>query len=178
MLAIKVSSEVKGRQDYWLVGLYVAAVLSLFLLGFLGTYYPDYTPFAMFLNGLPLGMFWGFVVLYFEGRSGSDFIMVCFSLSLFVSSGMVKDVGLTVLYNWGVPQFWMPATVGVLFGPLYLGCIVGLNQLVPPSPSEVLDKGARVAMTSTDKWNYFKAYWPGLTALWAAGCFLTAYRDL
>ena len=177
-IAVKVTSEAKGKQDYWLVGLYFAATLSLLLFGIVGSYYPDMAPFIMFLNGLPLGLFWGMVVMYFEGRSGSDFILVCFSISFIVSSGIVKDVGLTVLSNWGVSQFWMPAVVGLIFGPMFLGCILGLNQLTDPSMKEAIHKGERTAMSSNDKWDYFTAYWPGLLALWVAVCFLTAYRDL
>ena len=177
-IAVKVTSEAKGKQDYWLVGLCSAAMVSLLLFGIVGSFYPNLTPFIMFFNGLPLGLFWGMVVMYFEGRNGSDFTLVCFSISMIVSSGMVKDVGLTVLLNWGVSQYWMPAVVGAIFGPLFLACILGLNQLAPPSRQEVVEKGERTSMTTKDKWDYFVAYWPGLLALWVAVCFLTAYRDL
>ena len=52
----------------------------------------------MFLNGLPLGMVWGLIVPYFEGRSGSDFMLVTLCISLIVGSGIVKDVAFLCEY--------------------------------------------------------------------------------
>ena len=176
-LAVKVVSEVKGRQDYWLVGLYFTAILTLILFGVLGTANPNLAPFALFLNGLPLALVWGMVVMYFEGRGGSDFMLVCLSISFIVSSGIVKDVGLSVMQGWGVSQWWMPLVVGLLFGPVFLGCTWGLNQLPPPSLDEAKQKAVRTTMNTKDKLDYYTAYFAGLTALWVAVAFLTAFRD-
>ena len=48
---------------------------------------------AMFLNGLPLGMVWGLVVGYLEGRRASEMLLAILSVSFIIGSGIVKDVG-------------------------------------------------------------------------------------
>ena len=48
---------------------------------------------AMFLNGLPLGMVWGLVVGYLEGRRKSEMLLAILSVSFIIGSGIVKDVG-------------------------------------------------------------------------------------
>ena len=70
---IKVCSEISpGRRAVTLVGLILAAETALVLFGIL----PDNLKFiAIFLNGFPLGMVWGLVVWYLEGRRTSDVLM-------------------------------------------------------------------------------------------------------
>lgn len=174
-LAIMVVSVAKGRQDLYLTALILIAELSLVLFGvFEGA--PNWSPFPMFLNGLMLGMVWGLVVAYFEGRTTSDFSLVCLSISFIVSSGIVKDVALKVL-GWGYSQFWMPAIVGAMFLPLYLCCTLMLNQLPAPTQEEEKAKAKRVPMNHQSRLEYFLMFWPGLLCLWLGVMFLTAYRD-
>ena len=174
-IGIKVTSEAKGKQDIYLMATIIMAELSLVLFGLLGSV-PDATPFAMFFNGLALGVVWGFVVLYFEGRGSSDFMLVALSVSFIVSSGIVKDVALAVL-RWDINPYWMPAVVGAFFIPLYAAMVLALNQLPAPSEEEMLDKADRIVMTHKSRLSYFLKFWPGLICLWVGVMFLTAYRD-
>jgi hypothetical protein len=174
-LAIIVVSIAKGKQDWYLTALIFIAQISLILFG-LTEGAPDYSPFPMFLNGLMLGMVWGLVVAYFEGRTTSDFSLVCLSISFIVSSGIVKDVALKVL-GWGYSQFWMPAMVGAMFLPLYLFCTLLLNQLPAPTQKEEMEKARRVPMNHQSRLEYFIMFWPGLLCLWLGVMLLTAYRD-
>ena len=47
---------------------------------------------AMFLNGLCLGMIWGLVFSYMEGRRSSEILGAVLCASFIVSSGAVKSV--------------------------------------------------------------------------------------
>ncbi len=49
--------------------------------------------FTMFLNGLPLGMIWGLVFGFMEGRRTSEVLGAILCASFIVSSGAVKSVG-------------------------------------------------------------------------------------
>lgn len=175
-IGIKVTSESKGKQDYILVVLCLFSEASLVLFGILGTYATDWCFIAMFLNGLPLGMVWGLVVSYFEGRAGADFMMVALCISFIVGSGVVKDIALALL-DAGYSQFWVPAIEGGMFAVLWLICIVGLNQLPPPSEVDKKDRGERISMDHQMRLEYYLAFWPGLLALWLGAVCLTAYRD-
>ena len=66
LLGIKFCSEAARAQRGWyLLSLILIAEVALVLFAVL----PDpIRPWAMFLNGLPLGMVWGFVLAYLEGR--------------------------------------------------------------------------------------------------------------
>ncbi|MFX7854064.1 DUF5690 family protein, partial [Acinetobacter baumannii] len=63
---------------------------------------------AMFLNGLPLGLIWGLVFSYVEGRRTSEVIGAILCASFILSSGVVKSAGAWLL-SLGVSVWWMPA---------------------------------------------------------------------
>src|SRR5262245_61448458 len=69
-IGIKVCSEVtRRRRAVMLVGLVLTAEAALVLFALLPA---DLKIIALFLNGLPLGMVWGMVVRYLEGRRTSE----------------------------------------------------------------------------------------------------------
>ena len=57
----------------------------------------DWKVVAIFFNGLPLGLVWGLVVRYLEGRRSSELLLAGLSCSFIVSSGIVKDIGRAVM---------------------------------------------------------------------------------
>ena len=75
---------------------------------------------AMFVNGLCLGMIWGLVFSYMEGRRVSEILGAVLCASFIVSSGAVKSVGILLVKIVHVPVFWMPAVAGLVFVPLLL----------------------------------------------------------
>ena len=94
---------------------------------------------AMFLNGLPLGMIWGLVFGFMEGRRTSEVLGAVVCASFIVSSGAVKSVGKLLMANWHVSPFWMAAAAGALFLPLLLLSVLALSALPPPN---ALDEAA------------------------------------
>src|ERR1700689_365097 len=82
---------------------------------------------AMFLNGLCLGMIWGLVFSYMEGRRTTEILGAVLCASFIVSSGAVKSVGMLVMQLAHVPVFWMPAAAGLVFVPLLLLSVWGLS---------------------------------------------------
>src|SRR5450432_3641703 len=87
---------------------------------------------AMFFNGLPLGMIWGLVFGYMEGRRVSEALGAILCASFILSSGVVKSVGAWLMTSAHVDRFWMPAAAGALFFPLLLVSVWVLGQLPPP----------------------------------------------
>ncbi len=135
------------------------------------------TPLALFLNGLPLGMVWGFVVRYLEGRRSSEILLAALSCSYIVASGAVKDIGRYLLNIHNLPEFWMPFAVGLLFAPIIALSTWFLAQLPPPDAADIAARNARREMDSTDRLAFIRAFLPGLTALFIAYFFITACRD-
>src|SRR5262245_8791058 len=102
-IGIKVCSEVSAaRRAVTLVGLIVLAEVALVAYGLAPN---NLKVRAIFLNGLPLGMVWGLVVWYLEGRRTSELLLAGLSCSYIVSSGIVKDLGRAMMEG-GVAAWW------------------------------------------------------------------------
>lgn len=174
LVGIKFCSEATGRSRAGLlVGLIVTAELALMLLPLLPR---DAAFLALFMNGLPLGMVWGLVVSYLEGRRSSEVLMAGLSVSFIVSSGAVKDAGLWFM-TAGVVEEWMPAVTGLAFLPLFLAAVWMLEMIPPPSADDVRDRSPRTAMDGDARSGFLRRYGWGLAGLVLTYVLLTGYRD-
>tara|TARA_B100000949_G_scaffold90551_1_gene80901 strand:+ start:6736 stop:8031 length:1296 start_codon:yes stop_codon:yes gene_type:complete len=174
-VGIKVISELQpNRRLFYLISLIVLAEISLLLFAWVPA--PYNIPF-MFLNGFPLGMIWGIVFSYIEGRRFTDILGVVLSSSFIVSSGVVKSVGLFVMNSWGVSEFWMPSVTGALFFVPLLICSYLLQRVPPPTPEDIANRTERIPMTATDRKNLVKKFLFPLLLIVLFYTFLTAFRD-
>lgn len=155
----------------------VIGVAAIALLGFALTPAP-WNVGWMFLNGLPLGMAWGLIFSYLEGRRVTEVLAAALCTNFILSSGFVKTVGKWLLDVQGVSEMWMPFVAGLLFMPLLLVCIWLLEHLPPPDDRDRHQRAERVSMTSAERSALFRRYRPGLLALVAAYLVLTIVRDL
>ena len=133
---------------------------------------------ALFLNGLPLGLIWGLVFGFMEGRRTSEVLGAILCASFILSSGVVKSVGKALMEVAQVSPFWMPAATGVVFMPLLAVSVLALAALPPPSPSDEAERVARRPMMARERAAFLAAHWPVLVLLVAAYVLLTAFRDL
>ncbi len=132
---------------------------------------------CLFLDGLALGMVWGMVFGFVEGRRQSELIGAMLCASFILSSGVVKTVGASVILHGGVSQFWMPAVTGLIFAPLLFLCLAGLSVLPPPDAGDVAARVRRVPMDAAARGRLLWRVGPGLVALIAIYVMLTALRD-
>jgi len=77
----------------------------------------------------------------------------------------------------GISEYWMPATVGLIFLPIFLVAVYALQQLPPPSPEDEAARVKREPMNGAQRWKFLREFAPGLLALTGLYFFLTAYRD-
>jgi len=174
-VGVKLVSEMtRGRRAATLVALIVVAQATLVLFAMLPG---DLKVFAMFANGLPLGMVWGLVVWYLEGRRASELLLAGLSCSFIVSSGVVKDVGKSLMDTHGVGQWWMPAATGAIFLMPFLASVWLLNQVPEPTTEDVAARIKRTPMNAGDRWAFVRRFAPGLVMLFVTYFVLTAYRD-
>jgi hypothetical protein len=131
---------------------------------------------AIFINGVPLGMVWGLVSRYLEGRKTAELLFAGLSCSYILASGSVKTVGGWTMES-GVTEFWMPATVGAIFLVPFLLSVFFLNQLPPPSEEDVASRSKRTIMNGKGRVTFIKQFLTGLILLLVLYFFLTAYRD-
>ncbi len=131
---------------------------------------------CLFINGLALGMIWGMVFAFVEGRRQSELITAILCASFILSSGVVKAVGEGLLLH-GVGPFWMPAITGAIFAPVLLACLYGLSILPPPTAQDIAERVERVPMDAAARAQVWQRYALGLSGLILLYIMLTALRD-
>ena len=172
---IKVISELPPhRRALAILALIGAAELALVLFALIPA---PWNIACLFVNGLALGMIWGLVFGFLEGRRLSEPLGAMLCVSFIVSSGVVKSVGESVMLRGWANEYWMPAVTGLLFTPLLLVCVFGLALLPPPSAEDERLRVARRPMDAAARRRMFTAFAPGLISLIAIYVGLTALRD-
>jgi hypothetical protein len=174
-ISVRVGSELPRAQIHRAIALCLGAALGgLVLFGLLPL---SLKPLAMAVNGLPLGLVWGFVVRYLEGRKSSEILLAGLSASYIVASGAVKDVGRAVIRSGAVGEFWMPTVTALMFTPLLVVCVAVLAALPPPTRADEATRMRRTPMDAAARAAFVRRFFPGLVGLFAAYLLVTAYRD-
>jgi hypothetical protein len=174
-IGIKFCSEATRAGRLWMLGgLIIAAELALLLFAVLPG---EWKLIGIFLNGLPLGMVWGLVVLYLEGRRTSELLLAGLSCSFILASGMVKDVGQWLIRDFGVSEYWMPSVTGLIFLVPFAISIFLLNQIPEPTEDDISARAEREPMHRDERHTFLRRFLPGMLMLLVAYFFLTAYRD-
>lgn len=175
-LGIRICSELPHeRRALALVGLIVAAEAALIAFGVV----PDsWKALPIFLNGLALGMVWGFVVGFLEGRRLSDLLMAGLCCSFIIASGVVKDTGRWVMATFDVTEGWMPAATGFIYIAPFMLSVWLLQQLPRPSTADVAERTRRSPMSGADRVRFMKDYAFGFTLAIFVYMMLTAIRDI
>ncbi|MGB3801115.1 MAG: DUF5690 family protein [Lewinella sp.] len=174
-IGICVISELSrvGRERFF-VALIVVAELALMVFGLVGDHWS--APLWLFLNGLPLGLIWGVVFSYLEGRRTTELLGAMLAVSFIVSSGAVKTVGSLLLGEVG--PYWMPAVTGGLFFLPLLGCIYGLSRMRPPDREDIAARTLRKPMTGDERRSLIRRLGPGLIAVLVLYVLITTLRDI
>lgn len=175
IIGVKFISELPGR--YRAVAILILIGLAELMLVAFALVPTPWNIVCLFFNGLALGLIWGLVFGFLEGRRQSEILGSILCASFIVSSGFVKSVGEWVMLRGLATQFWMPSVTGLIFAPLLLVCVWGLSQMPPPSAEDEAERVARRPMDSAARRKAFGAYAPGLVALIAIYIGLTAMRD-
>ncbi|MDK1287955.1 DUF5690 family protein [Pseudoalteromonas umbrosa] len=175
-IGIKVISELKshGRAKATLALVFFAWFA---LLGFAITPSPWNAVF-MLLNGLPLGMVWGIVFSYLEGRRVTEILAAGLCTSFILASGIVKTVASILLLDYNVSEIWMPFVTASMFLPFLCASVWMLDQLPPPNQSDIEQRCKRVPMNKASRIELLKLLGFGITMLIFGYILLTILRDL
>jgi hypothetical protein len=176
VIGIRFISELSlNRRPSLIIGLIGISWLSL--VGF-AVIPPPYNFFIMFFNGLPLGLIWGIVFTYIEGRKYTELLAAGLSVSFIVSSGAVKTVGRWMIDYGHVSEFAMPMLTGILFMP-FLGLGVWILTKIPrPSENDIRERQKREPMDRTTRKKVLQHFWPGIFLTALIYLFLTVFRDI
>jgi len=162
----------RGKLILLLVGLSWIAWLLFALIP------PPFNFWALFLNGFPLGLLWGIVFSYVEGRRTTDFISAALAVSFIFGSGVSKSTASWVMENWGVNEYWMPFAVGFLFFVPLLLFVYLMEKIPAPDSRDIELRTARVPMDVKKRREFLKNYLPGLVALILIYILVTILREV
>ena len=146
LIGIKLISELKKENRLkFIISSVAVAELSLILFGALPR---PFNVFALFFNGLSLGCMWGVIFSFLEGRRVTDLLASLMGLSIAVSSGTAKSIGLFVMNN------------------------------LQPTKEDIEQRTERVTLDGKARINIFKNFMPVLVMLFFANLFITVLQDI
>jgi MFS family permease len=157
--------------------LILIGVSWLALLGFALIPAP-YNILMLFINGFPLGMIWGLVFGYLEGRRATEFMAAVMSISLIFASGFVKTTGRTLMSIFPINEYYMPFLTGALFVIPLLLFVFCLELLPPPTAEDKLLRAERTPMSVTERKVFLLRFLPGILLTIIIYVMLTIMRDV
>lgn len=131
----------------------------------------------MFLNGLPLGLVWGLVFGFLEGRKMTELLGAVLSTSFIFASGLAKTVGKYIMLQLHISEWWMPFAAGAFFIIPLLLSVWMLQQTPEPSAADKASRTLRKPMNTEERKVFVKNFGRILVPVVAAYTLLTILRD-
>ncbi len=169
-----IATMLPSKRAGYIVRLVLIAWASLFLFALVPA---PYNFIFLFINGLPLGMVWGLVFGFLEGRKVTELMGAILATSFIFASGLAKTVGKSLMLHAGISQWWMPFVAGAVFiGPLLLSTWL-LNQTPPPTPEDIAQRTIRQPMGEAERRSFLQKFGVALIPVVIAYVMLTILRD-
>ncbi|MCS7037660.1 MAG: DUF5690 family protein [Saprospiraceae bacterium] len=134
--------------------------------------------FFLFLNGMPLGLVFGVVFSYLEGRRSTEFLGAVLASTFVFSSGAVKSVGKWLLLEGRIPEHWMPFAAGALFVVPLLLSAEALERTPAPDAADQQARTKRQPMSAAERSAFLQRFGPGIVLMVAVYILLTLIRDV
>ena len=173
-IGIKVISEL-GNQNRTKILIGFILFAQLMLVGF-GLVPPSYGIIFLFLNGLPLGMVYGIVQSYLEGRKMTEALIAGLCISFILADGFTKTVG-SYLLQTGISPFWMPGLAGFLFIIPTMFFIWMLTKIPPPSLEDEAHRVKRTPLAGKERVVLLKRFGWGIFFIGIAFLLITLLRS-
>jgi MFS family permease len=151
-------------------------IAELALLGF-GIIPKPWNLVFLVMNGLPLGMIFGYIQGFLEGKKNTELYIAALGSSFILADGVSKSVGINILI-WGVSETWMPFFAGLLYALPLLFFVWMLTRIPKPSEQEVADRAERTPMNQADRIHLVKQLWPGILTISILYLFASLLRGM
>lgn len=174
-LGIKFIAEVRSAKRAVLI-MVLILVAEIALVLFALTPAP-YCLIWMFVNGIPLGMVFGLVLGFLEGRRQTEALAAGLCTSFIVADGVTRSLGAYLLFV-GVDEAWMPAVAGASFLAPLSFCTWMLTRIPTPNEHDIAARAPRVPMDRHERFALLRRYGMGLGALVLAYLLITILRSV
>jgi hypothetical protein len=169
-----ISGMQPGKRINYILLFIISAWLSLLLFAVIPA---PYNIVCMFMNGLPLGMIFGLIFGFLEGRKTTEIMGAFLATSFIFASGLAKTVGKWLLLQMQVSEWWMPFIAGAIFLiPLFFSVWL-LNHIPPPSDDDIIYRTIRKPMTAAERKNFLQQFGFAMTPLVISYATFTIVRD-
>lgn len=173
---IKFISELKPNNKHIIIFTLIGiAWFSWFLFALVPT---PWNIFFLFTNGFPLGMLWGVVFSYIEGRRSTDFIGAALATSFIFATGFVKTVGAWLQQVYQINDFWLPFVTGIVYAIPLIAFVYLMEQIAPPSQQDIEDRKKRLPIDASKRKAIVKEYFIGISLAIFIYSFVTLVRDI
>lgn len=172
---IKIISELQANARA--AGILLMVIIAAASWFFFAVIPPPYNLIFLFTNGFPLGMVWGMVFGYMEGRRMTEVLGAALSVSFIFSGGLCRTLGAHLMQQWGVSEFWMPFVASCVFALPLVVFLWLVDKLPPPSPVDEALRTRRQPMDYQDRKDFLLTFLPGIALFVIAYMLLTAFRD-
>jgi len=173
---IKFIAELKpGQRAKYILLLIGIAWLALLFFAIVPA---PYNIVFLFINGFPLGLIWGLVFGYLEGRKSTEFMAAVLSISLIFASGFVKTIARTLMSSFHVSEYNMPFITGALFVIPLLLFVFFLELMPPPTAEDVRLRTKRQPMDAAERKSFLQRFLPGIILTLIIYVLLTIMRDV
>jgi len=169
-----ISSMLPEKRAACIIGCIGIAWASLLLFAVIPA---PYNIICLFINGLPLGMVWGLVFGYLEGRKTTELMGAVLATSFIFASGMAKTVGKWIQLSLHISDWWMPFTAGAIFVIPLLVTVWLLSQTPPPTADDIAHRTIRSPMTSDERKQFLKQFGLSMVPVVIAYAVFTIVRD-
>lgn len=167
------SMNPSNRSRYILIAIFIAW-LSLFLFALTPA---PYNIFWLFINGLPLGIIFGLVFGFLEGRRTTEIMGAFLAVSFIFSSGLAKSVGKYLLIQIHVTENWMPFIAGSIFVLPLLISVFLLQLTPPPTDVDIQHRTVRNPMTKEERNSFLKLFGKTIIPVVISYAIFTIVRD-
>ena len=131
----------------------------------------------LFVNGLSLGMVFGLVLGFVEGRCLTELFVAGLCASFIVADGFTKSIG-SLLLRSGLSERWMPCVAGLLFVPPLLVFVWMLEQVPAATAQDKAARSPRSPMTGAERLTMVRRHGFGLGGLMFAYLLITILRSI
>lgn len=174
-VGIKVIAELRARSRSRGILAMVAIACVAWL--FFGLVPSPYNMIFLFANGFPLGMVWGMVFGYIEGRRVTEVLGASLAVSFIFSAGLCRSAGGFIMRDWHVSEFWMPFVASLVFAVPLLLFLWLMDKVPPPSPLDEQMRTRRQPMNKAERNQFVATFLPGIILFVLTYVLLTAFRD-
>ncbi|MFN3783138.1 MAG: DUF5690 family protein [Spirosomataceae bacterium] len=174
-IGIKFVSELGPAQRS--KSLWIIAFISWVCYGLFALTPAPYSLVFIFLASLPLGMVYGILLGYLEGRTITELLVATLTASFIVGSGFAKSIGKWVMVHWEVSETTMPFVAsGYMLLP-FAGFVWALSFIPPPTDEDQRIRSVRQPMDAQARRSFVKDFGLSLIIFVISYVLLTTFRE-